>query len=317
MAQEIGSHLPVMVTEVLTALQPRDNGIFIDCTYGRGGHSRALLSRLGPEGKVIAMDRDPAAVSAGRDFAQSDERLLVVREKFSNLHSVAREREVLGKVSGVLFDLGVSSPQLDDPRRGFSFQSEGPLDMRMDADSGYSAAEWLARADAGEIADILWRYGEERYSRRIARAICSARQVRAINTTAELAAIVESTIPRPKRRHSGRGHVSKHPATRTFQAIRIFINDEIRELSTALGHAIDVLEIGGRLGAISFHSLEDRTVKRFMRDQVRGAPHASRDASRENASLRVIGRPQRPGDEEIQVNPRARSAVLRVAEKLS
>jgi 16S rRNA (cytosine1402-N4)-methyltransferase len=317
MAQGVVPHQPVMVGEVLTALQPAADGIFIDCTYGRGGHSRALLQALGSNGKVIALDRDPSAVRAGLAYAAEEPRLRVVRARFSALHTVADDLDVTGKVNGVLFDLGVSSPQLGEAGRGFGFQSDGPLDMRMDYEEGRTAAEWIARADAEEIADVLWRFGDERHSRRIARAICRARRAQAINTTGELARIVESAIPRPGRGTRRRGHPGKHPATRTFQAIRIFINDEIRELQSALGHAVDVLAPGGRLAAISFHSLEDRTVKRFMRDLARSVTRGVKAVNAPGAKLRVIGRPLRPTDAEIRRNPRSRSAVLRVAERLA
>lgn len=286
----------------------------MDCTYGRGGHSLALLSALGSEGKVIAMDRDPAAVRAGLAHAAGEPRLRVVQRKISSLHSVADELEVTGKVTGVLFDLGVSSPQLEDSNRGFSFQHDGPLDMRMNPEEGRSAAEWIARAGAGEIADVLWRYGEERHSRRIARAICSAREKQPINTTGDLVRVVESAMPGPGRVKRGHGRPGKHPATRTFQAIRIFINDEIQELRAGLDQAVDVLAADGRLAVISFHSLEDRIVKRFMRDRARdtgpvpGGP---------GPTLRVVGRPIRPSEPEVRNNPRSRSAVLRVAEKLA
>lgn len=306
-----------MVKEVLAALQPAADGVFVDCTYGRGGHSRALLSVLGSDGKVIAMDRDPAAVRAGLEYADSEPRLKILRAKFSKLDTVAGDLGVAGKVNGVLFDLGVSSPQLEDAGRGFSFQTDGPLDMRMDSDEGRTAAEWIARAGAEEIADVLWRFGEERHSRRIARAICSARETRTIDTTGDLVRIVESAIPRAGRAGGGRGRTGKHPATRTFQAIRIFINDEIRELQSALGQAVDILAPGGRLAAVSFHSLEDRTVKRFMRDRARGTTRGSNAVNGSAAKLRVIGRPLRPTEEEIRSNPRSRSAVLRVAEKLA
>lgn len=317
MSQEAVPHQPVMVGEVLTALQPAADGIFIDCTYGRGGHSRALLQALGSNGKVIALDRDPSAVQAGLAYAAEEPRLRVVRARFSALHTVADDLDVTGKVNGVLFDLGVSSPQLGETGRGFGFQSDGPLDMRMDYEEGRTAAEWIARAGAEEIADVLWRFGDERHSRRIARAICRARRAQAINTTGDLARIVESAIPRPGGGTRRRGRPGKHPATRTFQAIRIFINDEIRELQSALGHAVNVLAPGGRLAAISFHSLEDRTVKRFMRDLARGATRGVKAVNAPGAKLRVIGRPLRPTDAEIRRNPRSRSAVLRVAEKLA
>lgn len=316
MDRQAGSHQPVMVEPVLAALRPRTDGVFIDCTFGRGGHARALLAVLGPGGRLIALDRDPDAVSAGRDLAASDTRLQVLQANFSNLEAVASSHEVCGKVNGVLLDLGVSSPQLEDASRGFSFQHDGPLDMRMDPQSGISAADWLARAAAEDIADVLFRYGEERHSRRIARAICEARRQSPIRTTRQLADIVQRASPRPTRQRRKPPQAEKHPATRTFQALRIHINRELDELQAALHQSVKVLAPEGRLVTISFHSLEDRLVKRFMRrlskpgDGTGGGPPAQPPV------LRTIGRPVRPVEEEVRANPRARSAVMRVAERL-
>ncbi|MDX1512553.1 MAG: 16S rRNA (cytosine(1402)-N(4))-methyltransferase RsmH [Gammaproteobacteria bacterium] len=310
------AHQPVMVEEVLAALAPSADGVFLDCTYGRGGHARALLSALGSGGVVIALDRDPDAMREARVHAAREPRLRVVHAPFSQLGAVAEAHGVKGAANGVLLDLGVSSPQLDDPSRGFSFQTDGPLDMRMDSGAGASAAEWIASAGEKDIADVLWRFGEERHSRRIAKAICQARRTQPIRTTRELASVVESAVPHPARRRNGRGRAYRHPATRTFQAIRIFVNDEIRELDVALLGAVDVLAPGGRLAVISFHSLEDRTVKRFMRNQARGGRPGDEESAPGSPTMRVVGRAVRPTEHEVASNPRSRSASLRVAEKL-
>ncbi|HSS63907.1 MAG TPA: 16S rRNA (cytosine(1402)-N(4))-methyltransferase RsmH [Gammaproteobacteria bacterium] len=314
---EAGSHQPVMVQAVMDALRPAADGVYIDCTFGRGGHARALLSALGPAGRVIALDRDPAAIAAGRELAAEDARLKLVQAKFSSLEAVASSHEVCGKVNGVLLDLGVSSPQLEDETRGFSFQQEGPLDMRMDPDSGISAAEWLGRAGEQEIASVLFRFGEERHSRRIARAICEARRKSPLRTTRQLAQLVERAVPRVPRKRHGRRLSEKHPATRVFQAVRIFINRELEELEAGLEQSVTVLTVGGRLVTISFHSLEDRIVKRFMRAHSRSTSGYAQHAGGAGPLLDIVSKPARPGDDEIRVNPRARSAIMRVAEKRS
>ena len=312
---EAGSHQPVMVQAVMDALRPSADGVFFDCTFGRGGHARALLSALGPCGRVIALDRDPAAIAAGSELAAEDPRLEVVQGRFGNLGAVASSHKVCGKVNGVLFDLGVSSPQLEDASRGFSFQQEGPLDMRMDPDSGISAAEWLGSAGAEEIASVLFRFGEERHSRRIARAICEARRKSPLRTTRQLAELVEAAAPRTPWRRSRKGQSEKHPATRVFQAIRIFINRELEELQAGLEQSVDVLMPGGRLVTISFHSLEDRIVKRFMRAQSKTTFVDEQHRSGAGSLLEITAKPRRPGEDEIRANPRARSAIMRVAEK--
>ncbi len=255
-------HQPVLFREVVDALRPRRDGVYMDCTFGRGGHATAVLQRLGPTGMVISIDKDPQAVATGQKLAERDARLRIHRGSFARLAQVAKAEDVFGKVDGILFDFGVSSPQLDDAARGFSFLRDGPLDMRMDPDAGTSAAQWLNRARAKEIAQVLKTYGEERYARRIAAAIVSARQSSPITTTRALAAIVASAVPTREQ--------TKDPATRTFQAVRIHINRELEDISQALGQVLDVLARGGRLVVISFHSLEDRLVKRFMRDEARG-----------------------------------------------
>lgn len=298
-------HVPVMLTQVLEGLRVRAEGTYLDGTFGRGGHAREVLDRLGSGGRLLLMDRDPEAIaSAQRDFG-ADARVRIRHASFAEL---AQWEETAAGLDGVLLDLGVSSPQLDDPARGFSFQGDGPLDMRMDPTRGPSAAEWLAEADERDIADVLWRYGEERMSRRIARAIVETGRSRALTTTRELADLVARTIGH-RERH-------KHPATRTFQALRIHVNDELGALERGLAAARDALKPGGRLAVISFHSLEDRAVKQFIRGEVvrpvrRGLPLPEAAP----AALVAVGKAQFADEAELQANPRARSAVLRVAEK--
>jgi 16S rRNA (cytosine1402-N4)-methyltransferase len=304
-----------MVQAAVDALRPVADGLFIDCTFGRGGHARALLSALGPCGRVIAIDRDPMAVAAGEVMVAEDSRLEVVQAKFSNLEAVASSHGVSGKVNGVLLDLGVSSAQLEDASRGFSFQQEGPLDMRMDPASGISAAEWLGRASADDIASVLFRFGEEKHSRRIARAICEARRKSPLRTTRQLAQLVEAAAPRSPSRRGRKGQSEKHPATRVFQAIRIFINCELEELQAGLEQSVNVLMPRGRLVTISFHSLEDRIVKRFMRAHSKSAPADDQDRGGAGSLLEITSKPVRPGEDEVRENPRARSAMMRVAEK--
>lgn len=301
-------HRPVLLREVLEALRPREGGVYVDCTFGRGGHAGALLERVGPGGRVIGLDRDPEAAAAARRWAEADPRLVARAVPFSALGREAAELGVTGAVDGILFDLGVSSPQLDAPERGFSFLRDGPLDMRMDPAAGPSAADWLNSAAQAEIARVLKTYGEEPEAGRIAAAIVRARP---LHTTRGLAEVIERALPRRAR--------DRHPATLTFQAIRIFLNREIEELESALPQCLEVLRPGGRLAVISFHSLEDRRVKRFIRDQARGDPFPSDlpvAASALRPRLRPLGRALHAGEEEVAANPRARSAVLRVAEKL-
>jgi 16S rRNA (cytosine1402-N4)-methyltransferase len=306
----MGLHRPVLLREVLEALRPRAGGVYVDCTFGRGGHAGALLEQVGPGGRVIGLDRDPEAAAAARRWAQADPRLIARTAPFSALAREAEALGVAGAVDGVLFDLGVSSPQLDAPERGFSFLRDGPLDMRMDPTAGPSAAEWVNAAAQAEIARVLRDYGEEPEAGRIAAAIVRARP---LSTTRELAETVERALPRGVRDRD------RHPATLTFQAIRIFLNRELEELESALPQCLEVLRPGGRLAVISFHSLEDRRVKRFIRDQARGDPFP-RDlpvaASALHPRLRPVGRAVHAGEEEVAANPRARSAVLRVAETL-
>lgn len=303
------SHRPVMLEEALTGLALRADGRYLDCTFGRGGHARAILGRLGPEGCLLALDRDwDALQSSDAQELRDDPRLILRHGRFSELDLAVDALGWREQLAGVLMDLGVSSPQLDDPERGFSFSSDGPLDMRMDRRSGIAAAQWLAEVKETELADCLWRYGEERFARRIARAVVEYRRKQPILTTRQLAEIVAQALPF---REAG-----KHPATRTFQAIRMWINDEPGELKRGLQLAVEVLAPGGRLVVISFHSLEDRVVKQFMRGLSRAEAAQPGEPPPVAPRLLRIGRAVKPGKAEVEANARARSAVLRVAEKL-
>lgn len=302
------AHVTVLLEEAVAALEVRPDGVYVDGTFGRGGHSRAILARLGPQGRVVALDRDPRAIEAGREIV--DPRLTLVHARFSEL---AERLDELGvrHVDGVLLDLGVSSPQLDEAERGMSFRFDAPLDMRMDTTRGPTVADWLAQASVADITEVLRDYGEERFAHAIAKAIAAARTGGAVATTRQLAAIVEKAV---RTREPG-----QHPATRSFQALRIFINQELEELKQVLPDAMARLAPGGRLVVISFHSLEDRIVKRFMRDQARPDDAPSRLPLRASElpqpRLRRIGKAVRPGAAEVAANPRARSAVMRVAER--
>ena len=302
------SHVPVLLEEAVAALDVREGKTYVDATFGRGGHSAAILSRIGVRGRLLALDQDPAALSSG---ALEDPRLELIHARFSRMRQVLAERGV-ERVAGVLLDLGVSSPQLDEPARGFSFAREGPLDMRMDNTRGESAAEWLARADENEIREVIATYGEERFAKSIAAAIVAARSREPLRTTRQLAEVVGRAV---RTREPG-----QHPATRTFQALRIHVNQELAELEVALPQAVDLLEPGGRLAVISFHSLEDRIVKRFIRERSsadrlpRGVP--VRASELPQPELMAVGRAVKPSEAEVRRNPRARSAVLRVAEKV-
>jgi 16S rRNA (cytosine1402-N4)-methyltransferase len=302
--------VPVLKDEVLQFLAIRPDGVYVDGTFGRGGHSRAILEQLGPVGRLLALDRDPDAVAVAQDLEKQDPRFRIVHSAYSALAEVLEAQAVAGRVDGILLDIGVSSPQLEDPARGFAFRADGPLDMRMDPGSGPSAAEWLNAADEAEIAGVLWRFGEERSSRRIARAIVSERATAPVNTTARLAAIIAAEI---------RGLPGRHPATRSFQAIRMHINRELPELEAALRAALAGLAAGGRLCVISFHSLEDRIVKRFLRDHSRVDPALRAlpvvPASAQPDLQLLTTRAVRASEAEVARNPRSRSAVLRAAEK--
>lgn len=303
------AHVPVMAHEAVAALAIKPDGIYVDGTFGRGGHSRLILAALGETGRLIALDRDPDAIRAGAEM--NDARLTLRQRAFSQLNAVLDELDV-AQVSGVLLDIGVSSPQLDDAERGFSFRFDAPLDMRMDTRSGLTAAQWLATASEGEIGEVIREYGEERFAKSIARAIVAARQQQPIERTTQLAQIIAHAV--------GWREAGQHPATRTFQAIRIYLNRELEELTSVLPQCVDRLIPGGRLAVISFHSLEDRIVKRFMRAESQGEqlPHRLpvRAASLKPGRLRVVGRAQHASAAEVAANPRARSAVLRVAERI-
>lgn len=309
---ELSAHLPVLLDEAIEALAIKPEGIYIDGTFGRGGHSRAILARLGAAGRLIAVDKDPQAIEAGHQLAQQDARFSIEAGSFVMLEQLAQQHGMLSKVDGLLLDLGVSSPQLDEAARGFSFMQDGPLDMRMDPHSGMSAAQWLAVADEREIADVLWRYGEERFSRRIARLIVQRRLETPITRTLELAALIASAVSK-REKH-------KHPATRSFQAIRIFINRELEDLQTCLEQTPRVLAPAGRLVVISFHSLEDRMVKRYIRRQSQGIPIPRGLPVRDTQTGRTfngVGKAVRAGAAEAERNPRARSAMLRIAERIA
>ncbi|RKT43476.1 16S rRNA (cytosine(1402)-N(4))-methyltransferase RsmH [Thiocapsa rosea] len=305
-------HLPVLLEESVHALVVDPNGIYVDGTFGRGGHSRAVLARLGGAGRLIAIDRDPEAVSAGHALARIDGRFTMVAGRFGSITELLAHIGVQGNLCGLLLDFGVSSPQLDTAERGFSFSSEGPLDLRMDPTRGESGAQWLAHASEAEIVKVLFDFGEERFAKRIARNIVAQRSESPLTTTTQLAALVARSVPT---REPG-----KHPATRTFQALRIRINDELDEIQDCLRQSCDLLAHAGRLVVISFHSLEDRIVKRFMRTQSRGPvlPKGLPVTAEESLGrLRILGKPVRPSPDEVASNPRARSAIMRVAERLS
>ena len=301
------SHLPVMWAQVMDGLQVRRDGRYLDGTFGRGGHARGVLDRLGPDGRLLVMDKDPEAIATAHALFGADGRVAVRRGSFAGM---AQWDAAAAGLDGVLLDLGVSSPQLDVAERGFSFSKDGPLDMRMDPESGESAAQWLARADEREIADVLWTYGEEKMSRRIARAIVARRAETPLERTGQLAELIASVVPR------GDGKI--HPATRSFQAIRIFINRELDDLEAGLDAALSVLRPGGRLAVISFHSLEDRIVKQFITRHAKAPPGNRRMpvVAEFTPTLRDVSGALRATAQEVADNPRARSAVLRVAEKL-
>ena len=298
-------HISVLLAESVSALSVRADGSYLDGTFGRGGHSREILSLLSPAGRLIAVDKDPAAEASAQALS-TDSRFQFFAGSFAEISSFVSD----GSLDGILLDLGVSSPQLDDATRGFGFSGDGPLDMRMDTRSGMTAAQWIASAPEQEIADVIKTYGEERFAKRMASAIVKVRVDTPITGTRQLASIIAEANPK--------WEPNKHPATRAFQAIRIFINRELEDLELALASMVDKLAIGGRLVVISFHSLEDRIVKRFMRDQARGiqlprhVPVVDSDAGK---TLNLIGKAIKPSDEEIARNPRSRSAVMRVAER--
>ncbi|UFH48537.1 16S rRNA (cytosine(1402)-N(4))-methyltransferase RsmH [Pseudomonas sp. KNUC1026] len=307
------THVTVLLGEAVEALAVHAGGCYMDGTFGRGGHSRAVLAQLGPEGRLVGFDKDPQAIATGQALAAEDGRFVIVQRSFAELAAVAAELELGGKVSGILLDLGVSSPQLDDPLRGFSFLNDGPLDMRMNPSEGVSAAQFIATAGEDEIARVFKEYGEERFAKRMARAVVQRREVQPFERTADLAQVLKDANPAWEK--------NKHPATRAFQGLRIHVNNELGDLEAGLQAALDALEVGGRLVVISFHSLEDRIVKLFMRRQEKGeADNLPRNLPVRvvpfEPVLRTLGKARFASDTELAANPRARSAVMRVAEKL-
>jgi len=306
-------HITVLLDEAVEALAVRADGCYLDGTFGRGGHSRLILERLGPEGRLLGFDKDPLAIASGNALAAEDGRFVVVQRSFAELGEEAAARGLVGKVDGVLLDLGVSSPQLDDAERGFSFLNDGPLDMRMNPQVGISAAQFIATASADEIARVFKEYGEERFAKRMARAVVERREHKPFERTADLAAVLTEANPAWEK--------GKNPATRAFQGLRIHVNNELGDLERGLDAALETLAIGGRLVVISFHSLEDRIVKQFMRRQAKGeADNLPRDLpiipKAFEPRLKLLGKPVYASEAELKANPRSRSAVMRVAEKL-
>lgn len=312
MTEETYQHITVLLDEAVNALVEDRDGFYIDGTFGRGGHSSLILSELSDAGRLMAIDKDPEAIAHSQERFANEPRFEIAHGSFAQLDEFAQARGKFGSVDGILLDLGVSSPQLDDPERGFSFQADGPLDMRMDNTQGESAAQWLAHASEAEIADVIFTYGEDKFGRRMAKAIVAARQEAPITTTAQLAKIVADANPAWEK--------GKHPATRAFQAIRIHINRELQDLEDCLEHSLEALKVGGRLVIISFHSLEDRIVKRFIRKYVKGDEHLPPGIpitdDMLNKRLKAVGKMSKASAREVDHNPRSRSAVMRVATKL-
>lgn len=308
----MSEHTTVLLDEAVAALVVNPDGCYVDGTFGRGGHSAAILAQLSPRGRLLAIDKDPDAIAAGQQRFAGEPRLELIHGSFAELPALLAQRQLLGAIDGLLVDLGVSSPQLDEAERGFSFLRDGPLDMRMDTSRGLSAAQWLAEVDESEFADVLFELGEERFARRMAKALVAARAKAPLTRTVQLAELLASAHPAWER--------GKHPATKAFQAIRIYINRELADLDQLLEHSVDCLSIAGRLVAISFHSLEDRRVKRFIRDQQRGRQlprHLPIPDVERGVRLRKVGGAIKPSAAEIERNVRARSAVMRVAERVA
>ena len=306
-------HITVLLDEAVEALAVRADGCYMDGTFGRGGHSRLILERLGPDGRLLGFDKDPLAIATGNALAAEDGRFVVVQRSFADLGEEAAARGLVGKVDGLLLDLGVSSPQLDDAERGFSFLNDGPLDMRMNPDAGISAAQFIASASADEIARVFKEYGEERFAKRMARAVVERRELKPFERTADLAQVLTDANPAWEK--------GKNPATRAFQGLRIHVNNELGDLERGLDAVLETLAVGGRLVVISFHSLEDRIVKQFMKRQAKGeADNLPRDLpiipKAFEPRLKLLGKPIYAGEAELKANPRSRSAVMRVAEKL-
>lgn len=306
------THISVLLSEAVDGLDVKPDGCYIDCTFGRGGHSSVILSRLSEQGRLFAIDRDPTAIAAAKKFAD-DARFHIDHQGFAHLQSIAEKHNISGKVDGILLDLGVSSPQLDEAERGFSFMKDGPLDMRMDTSRGQTAAEWLAKADVEDISWVLKTFGEEKHAWRIANAIVDSRDETPLLRTGQLAELIKKTAPQRE--------IKKHPATRSFQAIRMYINSELEQIEKALAASLDVLAEQGRLVVISFHSLEDRLVKQFMKKHSqakkvpRGLPISDEELNK-GKKLQLIGKKQKPSKTEVEENVRSRSSVLRVAQRL-
>lgn len=306
-------HKPVLFKECIDALNIQADGVYMDGTFGRGGHSMAILEQLSELGRLIVVDKDLTAIAQAKELLGNDKRCAIYHDSFAKIKDIAEKEKIYGKVNGILFDLGVSSPQLDNAERGFSFMKDGPLDMRMNQQTGLDAATWIKNAREEDIAHVLYYYGEERYSRRIARKIVEERSINPITRTLQLAQLIANAHPAwGENRH-------KHPATKSFQAIRIFINHELEELEQALACCVELLDDGGRLVVISFHSLEDRIVKRFIQLQSEGIPipaHVPVRAHERSVTMKRIGKAIRATTEEVKSNPRARSATLRIGEKI-
>lgn len=305
-------HRSVLLDESIQGLNIQPHGVYVDATFGRGGHSRAILEAMGEQGRLIALDRDKEAIESAQALL-SDSRFSIHHCAFANIKALISDLDLYGKIDGILMDIGVSSPQLDDATRGFSFQHDGPLDMRMDAGAGISAAQWLNSASLEEIANVIKRFGEEKFGTRIANAVIERRATKPLETTSEFAKLIEQAVPVKDK--------FKHPATRAFQGVRIFINGELKQLELGLSESLDVLKSGGRLAVISFHSLEDRMVKRFIKSKSQGKKYPaklpiSQSLLDKDKQLKAIGKAIKPSDLEVQQNVRSRSSVLRVAEKL-
>jgi 16S rRNA (cytosine1402-N4)-methyltransferase len=313
MTQIDNSHISVLLDEAITGLAIDPDGCYIDCTFGRGGHSGLILSKLSEQGRLIAIDRDPTAIVAAEKFSD-DPRFLIEHQGFADLQDIADKHQLNGKVQGILLDLGVSSPQLDEAERGFSFMKDGPLDMRMDTTRGQTAAEWLAFADVEDITWVLRTFGEEKHAWRIANAIVDTREESPLTRTSQLAKLIKTTAPQRE--------IKKHPATRSFQAIRMYINSELEQIEKAIAASLSVLATGGRLVVISFHSLEDRLIKQFMkkhsqgRQVPRGLPISEAELQK-GKKLQLVGRRLKPSKTEVEDNVRSRSSVLRIAERLA
>lgn len=311
--QQDKSHISVLLEESITGLAIKPDGVYIDCTFGRGGHSGLILDNLGPNGRLIAIDRDPTAIAAAEKYAD-DDRFIIEHFGFADLQAIVEKHQLLEKVDGILLDLGVSSPQLDEAERGFSFMKDGPLDMRMDTSRGQTAAQWLAVADVEDITWVLRTFGEEKHAWRIANAIVDSREESPLTRTGQLAQLIKKTAPQRE--------IKKHPATRSFQAIRMYINSELEQIEKALAASLNVLKAGGRLTVISFHSLEDRLVKQFMKkhSQAKKVPRGlpiSEEELNKGKNLALVGKKLKPTKNEVEENVRSRSSVLRVAERLA